>query len=257
MLIQKIRNVKSIEDFFYKLFWKIDYLLMFPKRGFTRMHTDNFMKIHFENKVTVGLKILDVGAGNKPYQNYFKDAVYESCDSKEALFDIHKNNDQKHTFYCDITKEIPRADNYYDIIICNEVFEHINEPQSAAIEIYRVLKKNGEFYMTVPQCHGLHMEPHNYFNYLSFGIEYILNKAGFKKIIVKPLGGIYHLLGKILYNSTLPFFSKLDYKKRLLFFVLELPLKIILLIIFVLLYYADNLDYKKKWTINYGARAEK
>ena len=111
--------------------------------------------------------------------------------------------------------------------------------------------------MTVPQCHGLHMEPHNYFNYLSFGIEYILKNAGFKKITVKALGGIYHLLGKVLYNSTMPFFAKLDYKIRILLFIIELPIKIIFMMIFIFLFHIDKIDKSQRWTINYGSKAIK
>ena len=256
-LLKKIKNLKSTEDFFIKIFGKFDNLLIYPKNGFTRMHVDKFMELNFLHRNTSKLKILDVGAGEKPYKKYFTNSQYESCDSKEALEEINLSKNQEHTFYCDITKKIPREDETYDIIICSEVFEHINEPQKAASEIYRVLKKNGEFYMTVPQCHGLHMEPHNYFNYLSFGIEYILKNAGFKKITVKALGGIYHLLGKVLYNSTMPFFAKLDYKIRILLFIIELPIKIIFMIIFIFLFHIDKIDKSQRWTINYGSKAIK
>ena len=60
---------------------------------------------------------------------------------QEVLNEIGFNGKMNHTFYCDITKSIPRSDNFYDFIICNEVFEHISEPSDALKEIYRVLKK--------------------------------------------------------------------------------------------------------------------
>ena len=67
-------------------------------------------------------------------------------------------------------------------------------------EIYRILKSEGKLFITTTQCHGLHQEPHNYYNYLSYGLEYILKKNNFHIIELKPLGGIYHLLGKIIHN---------------------------------------------------------
>lgn len=49
----------------------------------------------------------------------------------------------------DITK-IPFSDNYFDLIICNHVLEHIPNDQQAMSELYRVLKPNGLAILQVP-----------------------------------------------------------------------------------------------------------
>ena len=168
-----------------------------------------------------------------------------------ALSDIGDGDKYEQDFYCDITKKIPKDDNTYDIVICNEVLEHINEPSDALKEIYRIIKPGGKLFITTTQCHGLHQEPHNYFNYLSYGLEYILKKNKFRSINIFALGGIFHLLGKVLQN-TLNFTF---YKKsiiRIILYPLEFALRILLLIISFILFYADSFDRMKKWTINYG-----
>ena len=255
----KVFKNNNPEEILIKVFNKINSYLDFPRNGITRYQVDKFMELNFSNRNCYGLKVLDVGGGHKPYKKYFKDALYESCDSEEALEDININiiNNDEHTFFCDITKEIPRANYTYDIIICNEVFEHLNEPQNAACEIYRILKKKGEFYLTVPQCHGIHMPPHNYFNFLSYGIDYILKKAGFIDINIIPLGGIYRLLAKVLGNSIHFFFTNLNNKVRIIFYVIELPIRIILFFVLIFLFSIDKIDAQKNWTINYGAKASK
>jgi SAM-dependent methyltransferase len=42
------------------------------------------------------------------------------------------------------------ADQSFDIILSNDVLEHVNLPEQAVAEIYRILKPGGEFFMTVP-----------------------------------------------------------------------------------------------------------
>ncbi|EOZ93753.1 glycosyl transferase, group 2 family protein [Indibacter alkaliphilus LW1] len=49
----------------------------------------------------------------------------------------------------DIT-EIPYPDNYFDLIICNHVLEHITNDHQAMTELYRVLKPSGIAILQVP-----------------------------------------------------------------------------------------------------------
>jgi hypothetical protein len=42
------------------------------------------------------------------------------------------------------------SDNFFDMIIANDVFEHIPLPLNAFAECFRVLKKDGELLMTIP-----------------------------------------------------------------------------------------------------------
>ena len=45
---------------------------------------------------------------------------------------------------------MPFDDNYFDIIFCNNVFEHIEFPDKVLSEIFRVLKKEGCFLFKTP-----------------------------------------------------------------------------------------------------------
>ncbi|MDM8566426.1 class I SAM-dependent methyltransferase [Candidatus Halobeggiatoa sp. HSG11] len=47
-------------------------------------------------------------------------------------------------------EQLSFADQSIDIIVSNDVLEHVNSPEKAIAEIYRVLKPNGEIFMTVP-----------------------------------------------------------------------------------------------------------
>ena len=244
------------KSFFIKIIQKINWLLLFPRGGFTRYPVDLFMK-KIASETPSKIKVLDVGAGHKPYENLFKHCSYESCDHKTVLDKISKDEKLQHSFYCDITKEIPKPDNYYDLIICNEVVEHINEPYLAFKEFNRILRSKGKLVITAPQCHGLHQEPYNYFNFLNFGLEYLLKKSEFAKIEITPLGGIFHLLGKVLNNSIGLFFERDNVIGRILFYPIELLVRILLFLFSILLFYIDCFDKNKRWTLNYSCICEK
>ena len=101
------------------------------------------------------------------------------------------------------------------------------------------------------------MEPHNYFNFLSYGLNYLFKKSNFQTIEIQPLGGIYHLLGKVLTNSINIIFTRKLNLIRFVFLPLEFFIRFILLFISVFLFYFDKFDKQKKWTINYGCVCKK
>ena len=74
--INKMRNINTLDELFYKITQKINLLLTFPKGGFTRYPVDVFMKKISSTKVSNNIKVLDVGAGNKPYKNLFNNCLY-------------------------------------------------------------------------------------------------------------------------------------------------------------------------------------
>ena len=254
--IEKIKKTKSPIDLFFKITQRINSMLIFPNGGFTRYPIDIFMK-KISHDIFSEMKVLDVGAGDKPYQKLFKGCSYESCDHEIISKETSTGKNTDHSFYCDITQKIPKPDNYYDLIICNEVLEHLNEPYLALKEFHRILRPEGKLVVTAPQCHGLHQEPYNYFNYLSYGLEYLFKKAKFTNIEITPLGGIFHLLGKVLNNSVGILLFRKSKIGKLLFYPIELLVKLILYLLSILLFYLDYFDKEKKWTIHYGCVCKK
>ena len=56
----------------------------------------------------------------------------------------------------DIT-DITYEDNYFDVIICNHVLEHITDDRKAIKELYRVLNSSGIAILNVPIKKSLNM----------------------------------------------------------------------------------------------------
>jgi SAM-dependent methyltransferase len=222
---------------------------LFLLKGFPRLGVDLFLEETLKNVKKI--RVLDAGAGDRRYAHYFKKCDYESCDHPDMKFSHQEN----HTFYCDLNK-IPRPENYYDLILCSQVLEHVPEPSRIFQEFYRVLKPNCNLIITTPQCSGLHMEPFNYFNFLKYGLQYLCETNKFKAVEIRPLGGVFFVLGKCLDQIFVLLLQKINVPSvarnhihKIFLFVMS-PLNFLLLML-------DSLDLDKKWTLNYGLVAKK
>ncbi len=193
-----------------------------------------------------GAKILDAGAGPAPYKYLISHAVYEATDFQKTSEHID--------FVCSLEK-IPRKKESYDAILSTEVLEHVEHPQKVLDEFFRILKKGGKVYLTVPQSWKLHQEPYNFYYFTKYGLASAFREAGFKKCHITPKGGFFWFLSDVFrFNGLLD-----QYKKhRWLYYplkVIEYPFTNI--IIPFLCFYLDRLDKEKKWTLGYLVVAEK
>lgn len=99
---------------------------------------------------------------------------------------------------------LPFEDNSVDAIICIAVLEHVEEPQKAVREMYRVLKPGGYCYIYAPFLFYYHPLKGYYGDFYRFtrdGFEYMTKD--FKEVEIQ------NILGPIATAMNLfPFFSK-------------------------------------------------
>jgi SAM-dependent methyltransferase len=127
-------------------------------------------------------RILDIGCGGRPYRRFLADgSSYVGLDSNPDVGpDVIGS-----------VLALPFPDASFDGVICTEVLEHVPDPALALDEINRVLRAGGSLYLTVPQAWGLHYEPHDYYRYTRYGIEYLLGQAGFVTRELRQIGGLF------------------------------------------------------------------
>jgi ubiquinone/menaquinone biosynthesis C-methylase UbiE len=119
-------------------------------------------------------RILDIGCGRGFYLNAFSlfDFVNEIHGVDINTTYLKKAKKNAHDKRIHIKKgsvyELPFPDRYFDMIVCSELLEHLDDEQKALIEIKRVLKQNGTLIVTVPN--------HN-FPFLWDPINWILMKG--------------------------------------------------------------------------------
>ncbi len=96
------------------------------------------------------LTILDVGCGAGGLMNELseKGVVYGVDFSEESVKFCHERGLQN-VQIGDVTS-IPFEDNYFDVVVCLDVLEHIDNDTLGAREIYRILKPGGVAILFVP-----------------------------------------------------------------------------------------------------------
>jgi 2-polyprenyl-3-methyl-5-hydroxy-6-metoxy-1,4-benzoquinol methylase len=123
-------------------------------------------------------------------------------------------------------ESIPFVDSSFDLIICNDVIEHVESPNGLAKELYRLLKNRGIFYLTTPNKHS----PYNILWDDHTGLplitlmpkplqDYFVKFSGLSErglpFILRPLG--YSRLRKVLEDAEFTIYESLleeDIKKK-------------------------------------------
>ncbi|MEQ6341789.1 MAG: methyltransferase domain-containing protein [Gammaproteobacteria bacterium] len=142
-------------------------------------------------------RIIDIGCGTKPYAELLKSYVTEHVGvDHEGTFHSKDNVDLFGTAYV-----IPAEDSSFDSALCSAVLEHLEEPEQALRECYRVLKPGGVAIYSVPFIWHLHEEPRDFYRFSKYGLDYLFKKVGFEVVEIKALSGFWVTFGQLLvYN---------------------------------------------------------
>lgn len=100
--------------------------------------------------------------------------------------------------------DLPFPDNSVDAIICIAVLEHVEEPQRAVREIYRVLKPGGYAYLYAPflfYYHPMNGYYQDYYRFTHDGMKYLTKD--FSQVEIQNVRGAFSTV-----MNLLPIFSK-------------------------------------------------
>ena len=181
---------------------------------------DNFViKNAILNSVKENLKnfngnLLDVGCGRMPYKDFILNnsnvKLYQGLDLEGGKSYSDSVNPD---FYWN-GKNIPFPDNSFETVLLTEVLEHCPEPEIVLREIFRILKKGGILFFTVPFIWNLHEVPYDEYRYTPFSLERHLNNSGFSKLDIQATGGWHASMALML--GTWVRRSSMGQKKRLI-----------------------------------------
>lgn len=135
-------------------------------------------------------KLYDLGAGECPYKTFFLQYVseYISVDWSSSHHDTNVDIE------ADLNSILPIESSVADTVTSFSVMEHLHEPQVMLNEAYRILKPGGYFVLQVPWQWRIHESPYDYYRYTSYGINYLLCKAGFENVVIEPQSGFFTML---------------------------------------------------------------
>jgi SAM-dependent methyltransferase len=200
----------------------------------------------FADALPAGARVLDAGAGEGRHAHRFARHRYTGVDLAvgdrrwdysrlDALADLAALPFRKATF---------------DAAVHMVTIEHLPEPGAALREMARVLKDGAVLLVAAPHEWEVHQAPHDYFRYTRYGLAYLLEKAGFEVLEMRPGGGYFRLLARRLLNGLQFFQGGL----RWLGFI---PAAIFLVPPALVLPLADFLDRDRNFTLGYICTARK
>jgi SAM-dependent methyltransferase len=117
--------------------------------------------------------LVDFGCGSMPYRSVIEPMVgnYLGVDlDLNPLAEYHINFDSKTTL----------PDNYADIILSNQVLEHVDSPDGYLKEALRILKPGGSAIITTHGYWFYHPTPNDYWRWTSAGLKKTIEASGFK-----------------------------------------------------------------------------
>ncbi|MEH6470966.1 MAG: class I SAM-dependent methyltransferase [Halopseudomonas sp.] len=150
----------------------------------------------------LGGRLLDVGCGTKPYQSLFSVDEYIGLD-----IDSDESRARGVADYYYDGKAFPFEDESFDSVLCNQVLEHVFNPDHFICEIFRILKPGGKLLLTVPFVWDEHEQPFDFARYSSFGLKALLTKQNFLLIEHKKtnadISTVFQLLNAYLFKITI------------------------------------------------------
>ena len=200
--------------------------------------------IAYANKYFHGT-LIDIGCATKPYQQSLSNILdrHIGVDHKDSFHDS-SNVDLIGSAY-----QIPAENDTFDSALCTAVLEHLEEPELALQECYRVLKKGGIAVYSIPFIWHIHEEPRDFYRYSKYGIEYLFNKVGFETLQLEALSGFWITFGQLFVYYLLRF-----NRGPLRWFKI---ISILGLLIQGIVFLLDKIDKAEDWTWMYIIAAKK
>ncbi len=156
--------------------------------------------IDLELKGKKGLRILDVGCGQKAFYPFFEPfcKTYIGTDilRGDSLIDI----------VCP-AESLAVKDEWADLVLCLSVLEHVNNPGNVVGELYRVVKQGGLVFASTHGCFPWHPYPQDHWRWTQTGLPLLFKQhAAFSSVHLfstrGSMSGIFFLLAHYSYRWT-------------------------------------------------------
>lgn len=139
----------------------------------TKLRNETLKEIKALAAADKNLLLVDFGCGDMPYRS-----VIEPMVGKYLGVDLEMNPQAEHHIGFDSKTTLP--ENYADIVLSNQVLEHVDSPEGYLQEAFRILKPGGTIILTTHGYWFYHPTPNDYWRWTSAGLRKTVEKEGFK-----------------------------------------------------------------------------
>ena len=156
-------------------------------------------------------RVIDLGCGRMALQPVIHslNLEYDGLDLKPSSSEV--------TFKADIQEMSTIPDGSYETALCLQVLEHVPDPQTAAHEIFRILRPGGIAIITVPHLSRIHDEPNDFQRFTEYGIRVLLENAGFRMEEIRIRAGLFSFLGHQISSVIIPLVWNVPLLRELVF----------------------------------------
>jgi SAM-dependent methyltransferase len=196
----------------------------------------------YARSLPAGARVLDAGAGEGRYKNWFR---------KQRYFGVDLAVGDTNWSYAGLDaradlEALPFRDGVFEAALNVVTLEHVREPARVVAELGRTLGPGGRLLLIVPHEWEEHQQPHDYYRYTRYGVAHLLERAGFIEVRIDAVGGYFRLLARRLLNG-LQFFPGL----------LVVPAAVLLVPPALVLPLLEPLDKTRSFTLGYVCTARK
>jgi SAM-dependent methyltransferase len=129
-------------------------------------------------------RVVDLGCGDSPY----RDAILRSASEYCGVDHWDSNYKKTHVgVAADLRETLPFQNEVFDTVVAFQVLDDLPEPGCFLNECYRITKRGGHIFLTVPFMWKLHEEPRDYYRFTKYGLQYLLKKCGYQNIEVEEI----------------------------------------------------------------------
>lgn len=202
-----------------------------------------FFETRIEEEVTgfarglqEGVRLLDAGAGEGQYREYFGRHQYVG-------FDLGIGDATWNYAGLDCVGDLlrlPFRDGCFGAVVSVVTLEHVTDPARAVEEMSRVAAEGARLLLVVPLEWEVHQSPHDYYRFTRHVVRRLLEGNGWEIEKLEPAGGFFRLLSRRLMNG-LQFFP-----------AWMMPLLAVAVVpVAVAVGWLDPLDKKRDYTLGY------
>jgi SAM-dependent methyltransferase len=128
------------------------------------------------------LVVLDVGAGEKPYQPVFEPYIhrYVALDYRPRPLS---------TDIAAVSEELPMMNGTVDVVLGTQMLEHVSSPANTLHEWRRVLRPGGLVFASTHGTFSYHPDPTDYWRWTHAGLRKLFEDAQLEVLSIEACGG--------------------------------------------------------------------